>query len=803
MIQALGFLLTIITFFAIPAVQLSAAMQNNVEQAVTPAIKMPAANKAMPVLNDPNITVDLNPQGTKTVIPPKPKPATTKEEANIFLNFENASLESLLNYLAEEKKINVLPYKGLADAKVSLSTRKPLTLERAWNVLLTILEMNNFTINEVGGLYRVVEGKQNGKEPLPTYVSKTTLPENLPDTNQVVRYVYFLSNLKTEVANGILTTMLEEGSVQVNQDLQACILKEKCMNIKAAMKIVKELDLGGMRESIKIIPLQEADVTMLAKLLQEIIGTEEKEKSLRFSAMGKKKESTYFSSSTKVIPYPARNALILLGDEKNINKIVNFIYKYLDVPIGSAESRIHIKEVRYAQAKDLKPIIEKIIRPPTGQGTDKSSVVGRYKFFEDVNVVAEEESTAEGRGSGNRLIISCNKEDWIRLEDFIDSLDKPQPQVAIEVMIVNLQEDQSKSLGTQLQSKEGKEVGMGINRAEFNNLAVQSATRTDDPATVSANPDAIPMQNYMATAASIAAAGAPLMISLGTIKPSGTNNIWALIQSTFNISNSQVIGQPYIIANNHQKDCTIELKETRRLDGPLVQTQGVQRKTQESVDAGTKVVVTPQINSEGIVDLLLEIKIDQFDTNSDTAPDVIRRSIKTKSTMATGEVLVLGGFKVSDQKITLYKTPLLGDIPIIGNFFKSKKKTKTEQYLYLFIRPSIIKPQFEGAPDEYTQLKLDYSKYQMLKNDAYAKDKDPIQRWFFKPTNYTISQKLNESRLGIFAPIDDFAEAKGQPKSVNIKEDPYFKVSEAITKERQQIQQRKIQQRKGHEKIGA
>ena len=91
---------------------------------------------------------------------------------NIYLNFENSSLGSVLNYLAEQKKINVLPQSDLDEQKVSLTTREPLSLDRAWNVLLTLLEINGFSIIKVGDLYRVISNKDNGHEPLPSFAGQ-------------------------------------------------------------------------------------------------------------------------------------------------------------------------------------------------------------------------------------------------------------------------------------------------------------------------------------------------------------------------------------------------------------------------------------------------------------------------------------------------------------------------------------------------------------------------------------------------------------------------------------------------------
>lgn len=731
----------------------------------------------------------------------------TKEKANVYLNFENSSLASILNYLAEEKKLNILPNKELENVKVSLSTRNPLTLERAWNVLLTLLEMNNFSIIKVGNLHRVITNKENGQHPLPTYTSKSgTNPEDLPESDLIIRYVYFFNNIKPDVAKDILGSMLEgDQSVQISQDLQACIIKEKCFNIKAAMQIIKELDTGGLRESIKIYQLQETNVDIVHNIFKEILG--EKDKTIRFSLPEMKKDSSYFSSDTQIIQYPAKNSLILLGTEKNLNKIIEFIKQHLDVPIGSAKSRIHIKEVRYAKAESLKPIIENSIKPPSGQATDKSILVGKYKFFDDVIISAEEGGGSENsRGGGNRLIIAANNEDWKRISAFIDQLDKPQPQVAFEIIVIDVEESQDKKLGAQIQNKEGKDLGMGMQAASFNNIHsgadiendAQKDSNSNDAATDTTNKPAskeVPTLKYAQIVEKLGA-GNPSFLTLG--RASDTNpaesDIWAIIRATFSTNNTHIVTQPYLIANNYQQ-CSITVNETRRVRGPLQNTKGEPDKTTFKYnDAGTVVNLTPQINSDGVVNLDIDIKIDEFQDaiNANTDPSTLKRSIKTKASMLTGEVLVLGGLKKSNMEVNTYKTPLLGDIPILGTFFRNTSKIKSTSNLYVFIRPSIIKPRFEGAPDEYTQLKIDYAKYQLLGTDKIMRSNDPIQRWYFKPRKTSLSDKVTKARDGRFEPIDNFALGKFQPHSVNIKEDPYFKVSEAIaqTKKAKQLKQR-------------
>ncbi len=711
---------------------------------------------------------------TKTSTTPSSK-GIDDGEANVYLNFENVSLNSVVNYLAERKKINLVPHKDLEAQKVSLSTRKPLTLNRAWNILLTLLEMNGFSIVQVDNLHRIVANKDNGVEPLPYYSSQITPPEDLPDSDLVVRYMYFFKNIKPEIAQDILKSMLEgDRSIQPIKDLQAVIIKEKCHNIKAALRVIKELDTGGLRQSIRIVPLKEADAETVQKLFQEILGGGEGgDDRLKFIAADSPAESAYFSSTTKIIPDSSKNSLILLGTPANIDKICNFIYKYIDVPIGTADSRIHIRELRYAKAEALKPLLESIIKPPSGQSSDKSSIVGQFKFFEDVIIAADAAGGDENRGAGNRLIISANQGDWVRLNSFIDQLDKPAPQIAFEVMIVDINLSMDKELGAQLQSQ--GMVGAGINRVNFNNMS--GVGKADSVTQETYTPDNPTIPAYKFTDI-IAKLGSGSFLTLGASGVGEANKVWAFIRSFFQTNNNHIVSQPYLITNNNQ-ECIITIGSTQRVAGPLVSEKSENPRQQKiEKQANTEVKLTPQINYDGIITLKLDMTINEFVGGTlEGGPNVAKRTIATKVNMAAGEVLILGGMTKSKQELNTYKTPILGDIPILGNVFRSTVKKKNEVNLYVFIRPSVIKPSFEGAPDEYTQLKLDYAKYQMIKNDNYSKESDPVHRWFFKPTNHSIKNTLADARNGVFRPVDDFTYGKGQPKTVDIKSDPYYQAA--------------------------
>ncbi|MCF7899265.1 hypothetical protein K9L05_01290, partial [Candidatus Babeliales bacterium] len=410
------------------------------------------------------------------------KNAQTKDKDNIYLNFENASLASIVNYLAELKKINIVPNPELNNKNVTLTTRKTLNLEKAWNILLTLLELNGYTLINVDNLYRIVPKANNQKEPLPFYSSGSgTEPEDLPDNDMVIRYVYFLKNIETSKIKPILDSMLDVPAAE-NADLQAFIITDKCLNIKTALKVIKELDMGGLRETLKILNLTHVNANDVSKLFGQII-PKDQQNVIRFTAPQTAKPSSYFSSSTSIIPHAHDNSLILMGTEKGINAIVDFIKKYIDVPLTAAQSRLHIKELKYTKANTLAAILNKIIKPPSGTQAGAQKY-GEYKFFEDIQIVPDATTSSyssgagKAGGGGNRLIISCSKEDWIRLSKFIDKLDKPQPQIAFEVMAVDVTIDRSNKLDSYFKPKKPDLLGKGTN-IRFMNNATSPNVNTD------------------------------------------------------------------------------------------------------------------------------------------------------------------------------------------------------------------------------------------------------------------------------------------------------------------------------------
>ena len=270
------------------------------------------------------------------------------------------------------------------------------------------------------------------------------------------------------------------------------------------------------------------------------------------------------------------------------------------------------------------------------------------------------------------------------------------------------------------------------------------------------------------------------------------DNIWAVVKGQMNETNTNVIAQPFAIVSN-RKEFVAASGKTQLVAGKFGNVQGL--RNQEESTANNSIKITPSINSTGIVDLKIDLDFSDFDESGTVIAEVgnksLDRTIATRASMAEGEVLVIGGLTRTKQLETLYETPFLSKIPILGNLFKWKKKTSIKQNLYVFIRPSIVKPEFTGVPDDYTQFKVDYAKRQVFNFQSYGKGVDPIDHFFFKPRQSSIAETLDSARANRFSWIDNFTERKYQPATVSSTKDPQVQQSEVLEEKKSKKSKKK------------
>ncbi len=201
-----------------------------------------------------------------------------KEQPKIFnFNYSDTPLVDVINELAAASKLNILlPQGALAiTSKLTYHIKDKISLIDAWEKLQYILSLAGYTIKPKHDLLAVIKNDATVKrEAVPIYINESLL--DIPDTDQVIRAVFFLANIRLKVAEmslrNILTDMLSKDSADIKLDTEtnALILTDKANNIKAVMKIILELDQSGTRDAIEVISLYYTSAQLVQALFDQL-----------------------------------------------------------------------------------------------------------------------------------------------------------------------------------------------------------------------------------------------------------------------------------------------------------------------------------------------------------------------------------------------------------------------------------------------------------------------------------------------------------------------------------------------------
>lgn len=709
----------------------------------------------------------------------KTVPIKSGGQEMIYINFDDKPLTEIIEELATKKNINVLlPQGSLAiNTKVNYHLPNPVTIDQAWNKLDDILALAGYGWADkttTAWLLKPVDQKIDPnksilKEPLAVFFNEPL--DKIPKNQDYIRALFYLSNIKisndpnANPINAILKDMLSNvSSIIYDAKSNGLIITDRSMYIQSAMSIILELDRSGLRQAIEVLPLHYTTPQLISDLFSKDI--------LKLSetptAPGAPPPSraNYFPSNTRVIPIERLNAVVIMGSTKAIDVVRNFIVKYLDHPLESGKSIIHLYDLQYLNAKEAADVLTQLLRDQSATGQTTGQTTGP-KHFKDVIIDYERKAptvaiqpTAGGQApatsaapatgvqtGGNHLIIAARSNDWDQIKKLIQDLDKPQPQVALDALIVDLTLINRDIIGSQLRNKASATASLDNNiNFQSSQLTTPILTTVSDPVTGNT---VFPANALMANLLQLSQGsnfvsnltnpntavndfGALILSFNDPASGSGSNRtgIWAILEILERYTSTTILSQPFVVTRNNEK-ATVTISEMRLLRQNVTSEGGGLAVNFSYVPASVIVDIVPRISLTNNVNLQITVNITEY--VSQTAENRITRNVVTNANVGNGEILVLGGLIKNTDVIDESETPLLGRIPIIGWFFKRETKTREKDNLLIFISPKIIEPRKQGGMDIYTQQKTGIAKNDLEEHLNFENLRDPITRWFFQP----------------------------------------------------------------------
>ena len=273
-----------------------------------------------------------------------------------------------------------------------------------------------------------------------------------------------------------------------------------------------------------------------------------------------------------------------------------------------------------------------------------------------------------------RLIVVTDAATNENIKAIIASLDKPKPQVLINVVFMQVTHDNTFDLGAEAVYK--------------------------GPVSINTNP------NEIATTKFGVAAQLADPTSYGAFYQLIGRDINATIHALSGVTKTEILSRPSILTRSNQQATILVGQSIPLLTGSTQNTNSNSiTSTVSYQDVGIILRVTPFITNEGMVEMIVSPEISSLSATTvvlpggGSSPVIDRRQADTVVVTPSDRTIVIGGLISSQKDNTETKVPLLGDIPLIGAAFRRTTKADVKQELLIFLTPHVV-----ATPDDLASL---------------------------------------------------------------------------------------------------
>jgi type IV pilus assembly protein PilQ len=292
----------------------------------------------------------------------------------------------------------------------------------------------------------------------------------------------------------------------------------------------------------------------------------------------------------------------------------------------------------------------------------------------------------------NQLFVTDTASRLEEVRQLLASLDVPVRQVLIEARIVEARDSFGRSLGARLggadlRANRGGDGGYalsGNNRVAFGPSYVDAVASSGAGGITNANANFV---NLPASLSGVASVGSFAL----SIFNSAANRFLTLELSAMEADGKgRIVSSPRIITADQTK-ALIE----QGTEYPYSVTAPNGATTLAFKKAVLKLEVTPQVTPEGNIILDLDINKDSRGETTTQGVAIDTKHIKTQILIENGGTVVIGGIFEIEETNQENKIPLIGDVPVVGNLFKSRTRESTKREMLVFITPKVIS---DGGP---------------------------------------------------------------------------------------------------------
>ena len=271
------------------------------------------------------------------------------------------------------------------------------------------------------------------------------------------------------------------------------------------------------------------------------------------------------------------------------------------------------------------------------------------------------------------------------IQNLVNELDKPVDQVVIESRIVIANESFARDLGARFGVRGVKDRLIGSGSIEANQGLIESAANAEPGDLIQWGSPAL---NNDFSIRNLNPGSIAFTILGNTID-------WDLeLQALQQEQRGEVVSNPRVVTSNQREAIIRQGREVGYLTVTGGQSNNVP--TVQFKEALLELKVTPTITADGRVFLNLAVKKDEIQdyteiTGFGSVPNLAKREVTTAVLIEDGQTVVIGGVYEFSDRNSVSKVPFLGDLPILGNLFKTKGRSKAKAELLIFVTPRVLR----------------------------------------------------------------------------------------------------------------
>lgn len=638
---------------------------------------------------------------TAVMIAVSPLGATAAEAQavrSVVVNLRDVELEQVAEQISRitGRTLVLDPSVG---GRVTVVSSGPVSPDGAWDLFRSVLRVQGFAAVRSGNAWRIVpqaQAAQSGR-----IDTRGTAP-----SQEVVTRLIRLNTLPSAEAVRILRPLIASfGSIEASTRPNAVIVTDYAENVRRIERLARSLDGGGGgAATFQRISLRHAGAAQVGEAIQQILGEEE-------------------AGGPRVAVDERSNVVLVRGSPASIAE-ARRIAASLDTP-GNATLATRVFRLRHSDAESIAEVLQGLL----GGQREATNPVARSLADEPIGagptapgegplrvldtplglntVVAANAARPAPAAVGfstpdmaiqaapdlNAIVVRGSPSAIETVGALIAELDVRRPQVRIEAAIVEITGDVAEQLGIQLGFGSSAQLGT-IAGTSFSNAGVS-------------------LRSILALLGVPAAGGLPPEGAGFNIGSRGDFGIFvqALGQST----KANLLSTPSLTTLDNQAGEIVVGQNVPFRTGSFT-TQGNTTNpftTIEREDVGITLRVVPRVREGDVVKLEVSQEVSSLvNANIVGAADLItnRRSIKTTVLADNGGTIVLGGLITDDRLSGRSQVPVLGDIPVIGELFKSRRESRTKRTLFVFLRPTILRDQAAisaQAQSDYSRIRAD------------------------------------------------------------------------------------------------